>query len=299
MKIGPFLSALGAFLAICSSGPAHAQARTGWATQIDGVAAFQGSAGLSDGGDFKSNRTFLRAGSLYRFEGGNSVGLSVSVGQFDYEFSQAANQPWTGIRDIRISAPVRFRVGETATVFLSPQVRWDYQRGASAADGQTAGIFAGIAWQVGANLKIGPAFGAFTQLEQSGLELFPALLVDWDISRRWNLNTGTGIGATRGPGLTLKYAYSDTLSISLSARSERIRFRLDGTGLAPNGVGEDKSVPVILALGYNPNPGVSFSVFAGAELGGRLALDDASGNEISNQSYETAPLAGLAFRIRF
>lgn len=299
MKKRISMSALSVISVLISSNPSVAQMRTGWGTQVDGLAAFQGSASLSGGGDFSANRTFLRASSLYNFGNGNFAGLSASVGQFDYEFSQAVNQPWTGIRDIRISAPVRFRVGETASVFLSPQIRWDFQRGASASDGQTAGIFAGIAWQVGENLRIGPAFGAFTQLAESGTELFPAILVDWDINDSWNLNTGSGLGATRGPGLTLKYAYNDKLNISLSARSERVRFRLDGSGLAPNGVGEDKSVPVVLALDYNPNPGVSLSVFAGAEFDGQLTLDDSSGAEISRQSYETAPVAGIAFRVRF
>jgi hypothetical protein len=168
-KTGPFkdklmkkrisMSALSVISVLISSNPSVAQMRTGWGTQVDGLAAFQGSASLSGGGDFSANRTFLRASSLYNFGNGNFAGLSASVGQFYYEFSQAVNQPWTGIRDIRISAPVRFRVGETASVFLSPQIRLDFQRGASASDGQTAGIFAGIAWQVGENLRIGSHLG--------------------------------------------------------------------------------------------------------------------------------------------
>ncbi|WP_425046206.1 hypothetical protein [Primorskyibacter sp. S87] len=286
-------------LVLQGNSPANAQQPVGWLTQIDGLATFQGSAGLSGGGEFKANRTFLRASSLYNTGEGASFGVSASFGQFDYEFSQAVNQPWTGIRDIRLSVPVRFGVGERTSVFFSPQVRWDYQRGVSAPDGQTYGMFAGVAWRVNENLVIGPAFGAFTQLEKSGLEVFPALLVDWDVNDRWNLNTGTGLGATRGPGLALSYAMTDTLKLSLVARSERVRFRLDGNGLAPNGVGEDKSIPVVLSLDYSPNPGVSLNVFAGAELNGRLTLDDVNGTEISSQSYETAPLAGVTFRVRF
>ncbi len=271
----------------------------GWGSQIDGLAAYQGSASLSGGGDFTSNRAFLRASTLYNTGNGTSFGLSASVGRLDYDFSQATNQPWTDIRDVRISAPMQFQLGQSARMFVSPQIRWDYQSGADASDGRTYGVFAGIAWQVSENLTIGPAFGAFSQLEESGADFFPAILVDWDINDRWNLNTGTGIGATRGPGLTLSYAMTDALSLSLAARSERIRFRLDDVGLAPNGVGEDRSFPVVLALDYSPNPAVSLNVFAGAEFDGRLTLDDANGNEISRQSYETAPIVGLAFRFRF
>ncbi|WP_282169905.1 hypothetical protein [Ruegeria atlantica] len=279
--------------------PTVAQQRLGWVYQIDGLTAYQNNADLSEGGEFSASRAFLRTTALYNLNGGTSVGLSASIGRFDYNFSQADNQPWEDIRDIRISVPVRFRAGNTASVFVSPQVRWDYQSGADAADGRTYGVFAGIAWKLSESLTIGPAFGAFSQFEDDDIDFFPALLVDWDINDRWNLNTGSGIGATQGPGLTLSYALNDTMTLGLSARSERIRFRLEEEGLAPNGIGEDKSIPVVVSFGYNPNPGISLNVFAGAELDGRLTLDDANGTELSRQNYETAPLVGVAFRARF
>ncbi len=279
--------------------PAVAQQRLGWVSQIDGLAAYQGSADLDQGGDFSATRSFLRATGLYYFDSATSLGVSVSYGQLDYDFSAADNQPWNDIHDIRVSTPLRFQAGQRASVFVSPQIRWDYQRGAASSDGRTYGVFAGVAWQMSESLTIGPAFGAFSQLEDSGVDVFPALLVDWDINDRWNLNTGSGIGATRGPGLTLSYAVNEDFSLSLSARSEKIRFRLDDNGLAPSGIGEDQSIPVVASLSYDPNPGVSVTVFAGAEFDGRLTLEDENGNEISRQNYDTAPLVGLAFRLRF
>lgn len=292
-------------LALCggaillSTTGALAQQRTGWASQFDGLAVYQGNAGLSGGGEFSAERAFLRTGALYRFDSGASAGLFLSYGQFSYDFSLAGNQPWDRIRDVRISAPVRVSVGDTATVFISPQVRWDYEDGASSSDGRTYGVFAGITWQVNPNLRIGPAFGAFSELGTDDTEVFPAFLVDWDIARRWNLSTGTGLGATQGPGVILSYQHTDALSFSLGARSERVRFRLDNAGLAPGGVGEDRSVPVALSVDYQPNPAVRVSAFVGAEFDGRLTLDAANGAEISRQDYDTAPIVGFAARIRF
>ncbi|MES0861832.1 hypothetical protein ABLN87_05695 [Ruegeria sp. SCPT10] len=279
--------------------PVAAQQPLGWVSQIDGLVVYQSSADLDQGGDFSATRSFLRATGLYNFDSETSLGFSLSYGQIDYDFSAAGNQPWNDIRDIRISVPLRFQAGQRTSVFISPQVRWDYQSGAELSDGRTYGVFAGIAWSVSESLTIGPALGAFTQLEDSGVEVFPALLVDWDINDRWNLNTGSGIGATRGPGLTLSYAMNGDFSLSLSARSEKIRFRLDDSGLAPNGIGEDQSIPVVASLNYTPNPGLSVTVFAGAEFDGRLTLEDETSTEISRQSYDTAPLVGLAFRLRF
>ncbi|MBO9452176.1 hypothetical protein J7426_18015 [Tropicibacter sp. R16_0] len=266
---------------------------------MDGLAVYQGNAGLSGGGEFSAERAFLRTGALYRFDSGASAGLFLSYGQFSYDFSLAGNQPWDRIRDVRITAPVQFSVGESASVFISPQVRWDYEDGASSSDGRTYGVFAGIVWQVNPNLRIGPAFGAFSELGTNDTEVFPALLVDWDIAPRWNLSTGTGLGATQGPGVILSYQHTDAVSFSLGARSERVRFRLDNTGLAPGGVGEDQSIPVALSVDYAPNPGVRISAFVGAEFDGRLTLDSATGAQISRQDYDTAPIVGFAARIRF
>ena len=278
---------------------AVAQERTGLRTQVDGLTVFQGDTDLSKGGSFSASRTFLRGTSIYALENDASVGVSASFGVFDYDFGDATQRPWDDIQDIRLSIPTRFRASETATVFLSPQVRWDYESGADRSDSTTYGLFAGVAWKISDSLTIGPAFGAYSQLEESGADVFPAILVDWDITDRWNLNTGAGLGATGGPGLTLGYKLSDTSRIALSARSESVRFRLDDKGLAPDGVGEDESIPVVISYQYNPNPGLSLSAFVGAEFDGQLKLDDASGNQISRQSYDTAPLGGLAVRFRF
>ena len=285
-------------LPVCAS-VARAQPSEGWATRIDGLAVAQNDAELSGGGSFSANRTFLRTGAIYTFGTGASVGVSTSLGQLDYDFGRAVVQPWGDVRDYRLSLPVRMPVSSTASLFFSPQVRWDYERGASASDGRTYGAFTGIAWRVSDRLTIGPAFGAYSQLEDSGADVFPALLVDWDISDRWNLSTGAGVGATSGPGLRLSYQHTDVFSLSLSARAENIEFRLDDTGLAPGGVGEDESVPVVVSLDYAPNPGVALSLFAGAELDGELTAHDTTGAEISSQSYETAPIAGLALQLRF
>lgn len=279
--------------------PGYAQQRTGWFAVVDGLAVYQGNSDLSGGGEFSANRAFLRAGGLYRFENGTSAGLFVSYGLFSYDFSSGGNQPWSDIRDIRISAPMRFQLGGNADLFVSPQVRWDYEQGVSASDGRTYGVFAGVSWQMNQSLRIGPAFGAFSELGNSETEVFPALLVDWDIADQWNLSTGTGLGATQGPGVSLRYKHNDQFSFSLAARSERVRFRLDNGGLAPGGVGEDSSIPIVLSVDYTPNAGVSLNAFVGAELNGQLTLESAAGAEISNQSYSTAPIAGIAMRVRF
>ncbi|MEP1935024.1 MAG: hypothetical protein ABJI96_22785 [Paracoccaceae bacterium] len=271
----------------------------GWSGIADGLAVFQGSSDLSGAGSFTSQRTFLRGGGLYRFESGQSVGLLVSTGNISYDFGNPGNEPWNDVKDLRISLPLRFSINDRVNAFVAPSVRYDYQSGASASDGRSYGAFAGITWRLNDRLTIGPGAGVFSQIEDDDLEVFPALLIDWDISDRWNFSTGSGLGATQGPGLTLTYDHTDDWSFSLSARSEEIRFRLDDRGLAPNGVGQDSSFPVVVSVQYKPTPFLSLTAFAGAEFDGELQLDDSSGATVDKQSYDTAPIAGIAFRLFF
>lgn len=289
-----------------SGGPALAQETgpagppVGWTSQVDGLALWQGEADLDTGGSFEARRVFLRGGGIYRFATGNSVGVFASLGELQYDFSGVAPAPWGDIRDLRLSVPVRLRLDSGASVFLVPSLRYDYEDGASQSDGETYGALAGITWEAGPNLTIGPGFGAFTELgADDDWDIFPILLVDWRINDQWRLSTGDAIGATQGPGLSLRYQHTDDLSFALGARYENVRFRLDGTGPAPGGVGEDEAVPVVISMRYEPTPFASFTAYAGAEFGGSLTLENAAGAVISRTDYDTAPVAGLAFRLRF
>lgn len=287
-------AALGAGAALAQSGPP-----LGWTGIVDGFALYQGDSDLNDGGSFSANRSYLRAGGLYRFEGGQSAGLFVSAGRLDYEFDTTAEQPWGEIIDLRVSAPLRFTNSNDVSFFFVPSLRYDYESGVSMSDGRTYGAFAGVTWKASESLTIGPGLGVFSQIEDSDLDVFPALLINWDIDDRWTLSTGTGLGATQGPGLSLSYEYSTGLKFTLGARYEELRFRLDDQGLARGGVGQDRSVPVVLTVDYTPTPFTSFTAFVGAEFGGELQLEDRIGQIVSTQDYDTAPIAGLAFRVAF
>ncbi len=273
--------------------------RPGWSWQLDGFSLWQGESDLTQGGAFAVNRGVVRGGVFHTFDTGVTAGVTLSMGRYDYEFSNVPARPWGDITDLQISAPIRFAAGDRAQVFVVPSLGFNFESGAGASSGRTYGVFGGIAWQVSENLTIGPAVGFFTQLEDDNPEIFPALLIDWSISDQWSFSTGSSLGATQGPGLTLSYAATDSLNLALSVRSEDVRFRLNNSGPVPGGIGQDSSIPVVFLANYEPNPGLSLTAFAGAEFNGELTLADATGTVISQQNYDTAPIVGLALRLRF
>ena len=288
---------LRAATALLAAGPAAAQMPDRpLVFAVDGLAAAQGSADLDGGGSFSANRLYGRAGGLYRFDGG-SLGLFLSTGRIDYDFSDTV-APWGEVRDIGLGVPVRIAAGR-ADIFVSPSLNYNYEAGADREDGQTAGAFVGFAWRFSDRLSLGPALGIFSELESDELNIFPAILVDWDVTDRARLSTGPTIGATQGPGLAFDYAVTDRLRLGIAGRYENIRFRLDDDGPAPGGVGQDQSFPLVLTLDYEPFPGSRLAAFAGAELGGELRLEDASGRLVETRDYDPAPIVGVAFRIGF
>ena len=274
-----------------------------WVWGIQGGAVQQFDAGLSDAqGDFSVNRYFIQPSVGYAWDRRNTVSVALGFGDSNYDFSPEATiggqQPWGRIRDYRLSVPIRFSPSERTDVIIVPSVRSNAEEGASLDDGRTEGVLAGIGWRVSDTLFIGPGFGWFSELG-GGSSAFPIIVVDWAITEKLSLTTGSGLAASQGPGLTLNYSLSEKWKVGLTGRYENVRFALEKNGTSPGVYGEDRSLPLLLSVQYSPWPMTSFGAFLGSEFGGELSLEDANGGTIARSEYATAGLFGLVFRSRF
>ena len=274
-----------------------------WVWNLAGGAVHQFESDLKDEeGQFSVSRGFLQGGLGYAWNRRTSVSLSFGAGVSNYDFSSEATiegeQPWEQIEDYRVSLPVRFSPTERTDVIIIPSLRSYKEADATLSDGRTEGALAGISWRINDSLSIGPGFGWFTQLG-GGSEAFPILVIDWKITEKLRLNTGSGLAASQGPGLTLSYALTDSWNIGLSGRYERTRFALEDRPGRSGGFGQEKSLPLVLQATWAPDPGLSFSVLAGAEFEGSLRLEDDQGERLARSEFDVAPVAGLAFSARF
>jgi len=269
----------------------------------DGGIALQSSSDLKDSeGSFSVNRWFVSMGLDYTWDLRTSIGISVGGGNSSYDFNDLTATegltPWESIEDSRISITGRFGFGDTGTIFLIPTARYNGETDSKTSDGRSYGLYAAAAWRISESLTIGPGIGIFSRVEE-GTRIFPLLVIDWDISERWNLSTGRGLAASQGPGLTLSYSLSHSWSLGITGRYEDIEFRLDENGPTPGGVGRDQSIPMVVSAIWGPNPTVKLSAFAGAELNGKLKLKNALGEWVGESSYDPAPLFGATFELRF
>jgi hypothetical protein len=87
--------------------------------------------------------------------------------------------------------------------------------------------------------------------------------------------------------------------MGVGAAYRRYRFRLSETGPVPNGVGEERGVPVFFRATYGFARQLSLHMYAGVVAGGRLEVDDSSGNTLRRDDFDPAPLLAVTLLGRF
>ncbi len=274
----------------------------GWSTFVRGGAVNQFDTDIDDDGGFGTQRFYFQGGATYTWDRRNSVSLALGYGRDGYHFDGSSGfgalSPWEDIHGVDVAVPVRYGLNRKWTAFVVPSVRVNAEDGAETGDATTGGVLGGAAYRVGDRLTLGPGIGVVTQIEDD-VEVFPILLIDWRITDAISLTTGRAVGATLGPGLQLVWAPDRNWEFSFGGRYERLRFRLDKDGPAPEGVGDDRAFPMYAGFRYSFTPLFQVSVIGGVELGGELLLEDRNGNLVRKSGYGTAGFLGGAINLRF
>jgi hypothetical protein len=253
---------------------------------------------IDNGGSFSVNRANLSAGVTRVFDRSRTIGLSLGYGYDGYDFSDAAADPWSDIHSLSLALPIRWSLSDSWGLLAIPTIRSSGASGSSFPDSLSGGFLGGVSYRFGDHLTIGPGIGVLTQIEDD-TSVFPILIVQWRITNSLELETGRGFGASQGPGLNLNWQATDKWMLSLGSRYESFRFRLDDTGAAPDGIGEEKGIPVYLGASYTTSKTSELSFYAGAKFGGTIALEDRSGQRIDKNDNDTVPFAGITWKLQF
>jgi hypothetical protein len=282
--------------------PPYAGAPGGWASFARGGAVYQFDTDLDEGGSYNSTRFTIQAGSGYSWDPQTNVSFSLGYSYDSYDFSGNAGfgllNPWEDIHTISFGMPMRFGIDYHWTAFVIPSISSTGESGANFDETVTGGVLGGFSYRFSDRLTIGPGIGIISQLEESAT-VIPILIIDWKITDKWSLDTGRGLGATLGPGLTLNFQPNKMWRFGIGGRYGKLRFRLDKNGPTEDGVGEDSSFLLFVSSTYNVNPKTNVSLVGGLELGGELKLEDKDGRTIEEESYDTGIFLGLTFNTRF
>ena len=294
----PLLSALGALLAATAS--ANATEPSNWQSFASVTPLYQGNSDLDHGGDFSMSGALVRAGTSYDLGGGNRAGVTLNYDYYDFSFSGANGfgaAPWGTIQRYGVAVPMSFAVGDGWSVGFAPSADWFKENGASTGDSLVWGGTLSGTKQFAEGNRLGLGVGVFSQIEKTSI--FPFVIVNWRLNDRWRLINPLPIGPTGPAGLELDYRFDGAWTAGIGASYRVLRFRLSDAGPVSNGVGQESGVPVFVRLTRNFSDQMALHFYGGVVAGGKLRVENSSGDKLREEDFDPAPLVGLTFVGRF
>lgn len=299
MNPHPALRAAAIFAAALALSSA-AQAQGNWRPFASITPVYLGKGDLDGGGDFSEFSTLLRAGVTGSLGGANLAGVTFSYDYADYSFSDPAAfggvAPWNVIRRYGVAAPLAFGFSDRWVLGVVPSVDWFRENGADEGEALSWGGIVSATRFFDRGNRLGVGLGVFQRLEKTSA--YPLLLVDWRFGDRWRLVNPLPAGPTGPAGLEVDYRLDGGWYVGLGAARRTTRFRLSEGGPVPNGIGEERGLPVFLRATRSFGSGMTLNLYAGVVTGGRLRVEDPNGNVLREVDVDPAPLFGVTFTAR-
>ena len=264
---------------------------------------YQFNADIDDAGKFSVTRALagigLKSPLGQRFA--VAVGAVYDFAGYDFNDSPAfgGGEPWDNINTGLFLIDVDYNINERWSLFGGGIGAIAAESGADVSDSFTGGGFLGAGYRPSGSLNIRLGVSVMSRLEDDVLVL-PIFLADWAIDRNWQLRAGvleTGASDLIGVGLT--YRINEQWSLGTRASYLNKRFRLDDSGFAPDGIGEDERFKGTLLVTWQPLPQLVVSALGGLVFAGDLRVEDENGNRLFKGDYDPAPFISARVALRF
>ncbi|UCD75972.1 MAG: hypothetical protein JSV91_03435 [Phycisphaerales bacterium] len=257
---------------------------------------------IDSGGDVEVSRFSLGINAKSQIERDLELNLGASFLWSEYNFSGdtalGGPDPWTSVQTLDLSAIFNWGVSDDWTIFGGPIFGFSRESGADFGDSFTGGGLVGASFVAGPDLVLGGGFGMTTRLEDS-LRVFPVIVVEWQITNDVRLSSSVPAMAGRTIGMELVYDLGGGWETALGGGYEFHRFRLDDDGQAPEGVGQDTSIPFWVRLTYGTDDNFRLNFMGGFVGTGELNLDSNVGTPITEENYDAAFIVGASASIAF
>lgn len=258
--------------------------------------------------DFDHGGSFSVQRYAFNFDTSTPVASSLRAGiSLGYEFEKydfsgttafAGADPWSDIHRFSAGLPVSYRMTDSWSVFVSPQVEWYGESGVDNWDDAFGyGAVFAVSYRVSPAFTLGAGAGVFRRTEET--KGFPYIAVDWKITEDLRLSNPFRTSPSGPAGLELSWRISDRWEIAAGGAYRSFRFRLDDSGVAPNGVGEQESTVGYARLTYRMGRDLKLDLYGGAAFNGKMRINDRDGNELGSDDFETAPMAALSLTLNF
>lgn len=293
---------LGLATMACCSALAAAQApEASWRPLASVTPIYRGDAKLHDGGSFTARGASLRVGLAGPIGTGTRAGVTLAYDRTDFDFDNpvafGGRAPWNVVERTGISVPLAFALRDGWGLGIAPSIDRYRETGADIGKSRTVGAVVSAVKRYSDGDQLGFGLGVFEGLERT--RVFPFVRVDLALSERWRLVNPLPAGPTGPAGLELDYRFDSEWRLGVGAAWRVTRFRLSADGPTPNGIGEERGVPLFLRATRDFAAGLSLSLYAGTITGGRLRVEDEQGNTVRDETFGRAPLFGATLSTRF
>ena len=233
----------------------------------------------------------------------NSLRAGISLGyefeKFDFSGTTAfaGADPWSDIQRFSVGLPVSYRMTDSWSLFIAPQVEWYGESGvASWKDALGYGAIFALSYRVSPGLTLGAGAGVFSRMAET--KGFPYIAIDWKITEELRLNNPFRTSPSGPAGLELSYRIYERWEIAAGGAYRSFRFRLDDSGVALNGIGEVDSTVGYARLTYRMGRDFKLDLYGGAAFNGKMRIAGSNGNELGSDDFKTAPMMALSLTLQ-
>ncbi len=237
--------------------PATAHAATPQPGEVSASAALSGiyqfDTDLDHGGDFRWAAGIASGSVTRQITPRFSAGLALRYDYEDWKFSRpvafGGAAPWSHLNAPNISVDLGYEFDADLQFGISPLFGWAFESGAKTGEALTYGAILVATKVFSPSLMVGAGMGIVRQIDET--KVFPFLIVNWQIDDRWRLGNPFPAGPAGGAGLELTYAPDDYWEFAGGGAYRSTRYRLDETGIAPGGIGENRFFPLFARVSRN------------------------------------------------
>jgi len=257
---------------------------------------------FDNGGDFSVNRldvglafglgvteslrwthTLFSARNAYDFDGGG--------------FS--APDPWEDINHLRYGTQLSYRINEKWGARVGGVFMFAAEEDADWADAFTGGVTLGVDYRASRNFFVSLGLAVISQIEDD-TQVVPTAALNWQVNEQWLIRVGAlPVSGGALAGAEAEYQLNEHWELGFGLLYHERRFRLDDSGVAPEGVGEEDNLAIRFRAGWRLHPQITLHGEVGIATGGEVDLRDAGGSSLSADDYDPAPYFGVRVVGRF
>ena len=269
-------------------------------SKLDFFFTHQFNSNIDNGGEFGVTRSGFELRLSRKMTDQDSMKFKFKVERDDYDFGGVAGlglqNPWSAIDTVDFAISWFHAIDQDKTLFAAGLVRSSYEHDFS--DGLVGGGSAGFIQRYSPTFTLGLGAGILGQIHDDPY-LYPVIILDWEISENLRLSSDLVSRFGSQSGVELVWTPNSEWTIGVGITYNYNRFRLNDSGIAPNGAGEATSWPLSFRATRHVSPDFDFTFYAGIVYNGELRLFDQSRNQLSLDKYDEAGVIGIMGQIRF